>query len=106
MDGLSVKTKYPSDNLRAIQELRKRQITEYRIKTMLNIGDCVLHKQTGRSGKVFGYGYQMVNSAYLPTLIVRVAEAASLSQKSFVEDLSSSWMLVEEASQLSAHPAR
>ncbi len=73
---------------------------------MVNIGDSVLHKRTGRSGKVFGYGYQMVNNTYLPTLIVRVVEAASLSQKSFVEDLSSAWILEQEASRLSAKAAR
>lgn len=62
---------------------------------MLNIGDLVLHQQTGHSGKIIGYGHQMLDGAYLPTLVVRVVEATELGSKFFVEDFSSAWTRLE-----------
>ena len=64
---------------------------------MFQVGDFVQHQQTGCSGKVFGFGHEIVNSVYQPTLIVRVVRPADRNQKSFVEDLSSVWMRFQEA---------
>jgi hypothetical protein len=61
---------------------------------MLRVGDVVLHQKTGQSGIVIGYGHQILDGVYLPTLIVQLAEKGQ-SQKRFVEDLSSEWMLLE-----------
>lgn len=62
---------------------------------MFKIGDCVLHQKTGHFGKVVGYGHQILDSVYLPTLKVRVNRVADMNQGSFVEDLSSAWMQTE-----------
>jgi hypothetical protein len=64
---------------------------------MFQLGDFVKHQKTGCFGKVIGYGHEIVDSVYLPTLIVRVAQAAELKQQGFVEDLSSVWMRFERA---------
>ncbi|WP_250124655.1 hypothetical protein [Chroococcidiopsis sp. CCMEE 29] len=61
---------------------------------MLRVGDVVLHQKTGQSGIVIGYGHQILDGVYLPTLIVQLTEKGQ-SQKRFVEDLSSEWMLLE-----------
>ena len=69
-----------------------------RIKTMFQVGDCVFHQKNGRSGKVVGYGHQILDSAYLPTLIVRLIGDTGLNQKGqkrFVEDLSLAWMRLD-----------
>jgi len=31
---------------------------------MFKVGDCVLHQKTGHSGKVVGYGHQILDSVY------------------------------------------
>jgi len=46
--------------------------------------------KTGHSGKVVGYGHQILDSVYLPTIKVRVGRDTGFSKKGFVEDLSSS----------------
>jgi len=61
---------------------------------MLRVGDVVLHQKTGQSGIVIGYGHQILDGVYLPTLIVQLAEKRR-SQRIFVEDLSSEWMLLD-----------
>lgn len=61
---------------------------------MFNIGDRVLNQKTGQLGKVIGYGHQILNNAYMPTLKVLMAEAADFSKLRLVEeDLYSVWML-------------
>lgn len=64
---------------------------------MFQVGDFVQHQQTGCSGKVIGFGHEIVDSVYQPTLIVRVVRAAGQTQKGFVEDLSSVWMRFQKA---------
>ena len=66
------------------------------IKTMLNIGDYALHKTTGKIGQVVAYGHEMRQSAYLPTLKVEVVNEAGIGQRTFVEDVSNQWVLVEK----------
>ena len=65
------------------------------MKMMAKIGDVVLHKTTKQSGKVVGYGHQIVSGVYLPTLTVRVLEGTGINPGSFVEDLSSEWLPIE-----------
>lgn len=62
----------------------------------MQIGDRVLHQQTGHAGKIIGYGHQILDGVYLPTLVVRVLRGRErLNQKTVIEDLSSAWMQVE-----------
>lgn len=65
---------------------------------MFNIGDYVQHQQTGQSGQVVGYGHNMVNYVYLPTLKVRLTRAQP-HHENIIEDASSTWVAVtaEEA---------
>ena len=59
---------------------------------MFGIGDYVIHEKTGHIGKVIGYGHQMVDDVYMPTLKVLVAEASNSRKRGFVaEDLHSTW---------------
>ena len=62
---------------------------------MLNIGDYVLNKTTGTFGTVFGYGHQIIDDVYQPTLKVRVVKGTGIHEKSIVEDLSSKWTRLE-----------
>ena len=64
---------------------------------MVQVGDNVLHQQNGYSGKVIGYGHEIRNGVYLPTLKVRVVQGKDQNHKGFIEeDLSSAWQRVEE----------
>lgn len=63
---------------------------------MLQIGDFVSHQKGEHVGKVVGYGHQIIDGVYLPTLIVRLVEATALTQRGFIEDLSSAWMRTEK----------
>lgn len=64
---------------------------------MVKVGDCVLHQHNGYSGKVIGYGHEMRNGVYLPTLKVRVVQSKEQNLKGFIEeDLSSAWQRVEQ----------
>lgn len=65
------------------------------MKTMLNIGDYVLHKITGKAGQVVAYGHEILDSVYLPTLKVEVVSDTAINQKTFVEDLTSQWVPAE-----------
>ncbi len=68
------------------------------MKTMLSIGDYALHKTTGKLGQVVAHGHEILYSVYLPTLKeVEVVSDTKLSQRTFVEDLTSKWMPVAEA---------
>lgn len=60
---------------------------------MFNIGESVVNRKTGNSGTVYNYGHQIVDSVYLPTLIVRLSDDAGDNQGQFVEDLVSEWDL-------------
>ncbi len=53
----------------------------------VQIGDRVLNQKTQYFGKVVGYGHEIVNGAYMSTVIVRVAGNTSMSVKTVVEDL-------------------
>lgn len=66
------------------------------MKSMLSIGDYALHKITGKLGQVVAYGHEILDSAYLPTLRVEIANDTRVGQRSFVEDLTSRWMPVEK----------
>lgn len=66
------------------------------MKTMLKIGDYVRHLSTGDLGQVVAYGHEILDSAYLPTLKVEVVNNTEINRKTFREDVSSSWVLVEQ----------
>lgn len=69
---------------------------------MFAIGDNVLSQKTGHLGKVIGYGHEMVNGVYLPTIKVLIAEGLKLRRKAFVEeDLHSTWIQRQAVSPLS-----
>lgn len=60
---------------------------------MIGIEDYVRHKRTNKFGKVLGYGYEIVNEAYLTTLKVELlAERAIVG---FTEDLYTEWIPCE-----------
>jgi hypothetical protein len=65
---------------------------------MLKIGDYAQHLKTGSIGRVIGYGHQILDSAYLPTLKVQLIRGKELIQGSFLEDLVSTWTLLDEGS--------
>lgn len=70
---------------------------------MFAIGDDVLSQKTGHFGKVVGYGHEMVNGVYLPTIKVLIAESLKSGKKAFVEeDLHSAWIQQQAATALSA----
>jgi hypothetical protein len=64
---------------------------------MLNIGDYAQHQITGQIGQVIGYGHQMLNGVFLTTVTVRVTNPKEMGHSSFVEDVSSAWVLTEKA---------
>ena len=59
---------------------------------MQNIGDFVIDRKTRRIGKVIGYGHQIVDAGYQPTLIVRNIKGMGLNRKKIVEDLTTAWL--------------
>lgn len=66
------------------------------MKTMLNIGDYALHKRTGSLGQVVAYGHEILDGVYLPTIKVEIRNTTEIGQRTFVEDLSHTWELVEK----------
>ena len=62
---------------------------------MLRIGDFVQHQQADLTGVVIGYGHQIIDDIYLPTLVVHLDRSKSFSRKGIMEDLSSKWLPVE-----------
>lgn len=66
------------------------------MKTMLEVGDYVRHLPTGTCGQIVAYDHQIVDSVYLPTLTVEVVNDTIDNSKTFLEDLSSAWVLVEQ----------
>lgn len=86
-----------SDPIREIRQQDKNVYVPHILnhpvpKTMFQVGDCVQHQLTGSYGKVIGYGHEILDGVYLPTLKVRVLRNTGLSQKGFVEDLFDVWM--------------
>jgi hypothetical protein len=71
---------------------------------MLRIGDFVQHKQTELTGVVIGYGHQIIDDIYLPTLVVHLDRSPSFSRKGVMEDLSSEWQPVK-VRELQTHAA-
>ncbi len=71
---------------------------------MLRIGDFVQHKQTEVSGVVIGYGHQIIDDIYLPTLVVHLDRSHSVNRKGVIEDLSSKWQPVK-VRELQSHAA-
>lgn len=63
---------------------------------MFNVEDYAVHLVTGCIGKVIGYGHQMIDGAYLPTLKVRVTQGTETTVGSFVEDIHSAWQELKE----------
>ncbi|NJL22403.1 MAG: hypothetical protein HC895_18850 [Leptolyngbyaceae cyanobacterium SM1_3_5] len=57
---------------------------------MFQLNDYAQHQASGRVGKVIGFGHQMLDSVYLPTLKVRITDSNALV--SFLEDVSSAWV--------------
>ncbi len=53
------------------------------------VGDRVLNSTTGRDGKVLGYGHQIQNNTYVPTL--RVWN----SSRRVEEDFTTNWVKIE-----------
>lgn len=66
------------------------------MRTMLEIGDYVRHLSTGESGQVIAYDHKILNSVYFPTVKVEVVSDTGMKRRTFVEDLSSAWVLVEK----------
>lgn len=61
-------------------------------ETMVTLGDYVINRQTGHFGTVVGYGHEMINSVYTPTLKVRVVAEPKDNKKGFIkEDLFFNW---------------
>lgn len=65
------------------------------MKTMLKLGDYVVHRSTGKIGQVVAYGHQILDGAYLPTLTVEVISDSGMKKKMFVEDVTEVWVEVE-----------
>lgn len=60
---------------------------------MLIINDNACHQRTGMIGRVIGYGHQIVNDAYIPTLKVLVNQPLQSGKAHLImEDLVSRWM--------------
>ena len=60
---------------------------------MIEIESYVRHKRTNKKGKVFGYGYKIVNEAYMTTLKVELIEAGEIA--GFSEDVYTEWIPCE-----------
>ncbi len=62
---------------------------------MLKIGDYALHQTTGNQGKVIAYGHQILDGVYLPTLRVEMVTDMATRRRTFLEDVSQAWVLLE-----------
>jgi hypothetical protein len=62
---------------------------------MFNLDDFALHQTFGCVGKVIGYGHQMLDSVYLPTIKVRLVKG-EVDLGGFLEDVASAWVRVED----------
>lgn len=61
---------------------------------MLATGDFVHNLRSGKSGKVIGYGHQIMNDVYETTLKVLTVDAKGYIGR-IEEDLLSTWQKVE-----------
>jgi len=60
---------------------------------MFSIEEYVLHQKTRHIGKVIGYGHEILNDVYTPTLKVLVEQAEATGKRGIVEeDLYSAWV--------------
>ena len=60
---------------------------------MIEINSYVRHKQTKKKGKVFGYGYKIVEGTYWTTLKVELLEEGVI--EGFSEDVYTEWIPCE-----------
>ena len=60
---------------------------------MFKIGDIVLHKTTGRIGKIVGYGHRLGDRIYFTTLKVELLKSDYLWQPT-IEDKIDKWRFV------------
>ena len=60
---------------------------------MIDIDSYVRHQRTNQKGKVFGYGYKIVDKTYMTTLKVKLLEEGKL--KGFTEDVYTEWIPCE-----------
>jgi hypothetical protein len=58
---------------------------------MFQIGEHVLHQQTGQVGAVSGYGYQLLNGTAMTTIKVLITHVDEIGKHQFVEDVYSAW---------------
>jgi hypothetical protein len=65
---------------------------------MLSLGAYAMHKITGHSGEVSGYGLRVVNGTCIPTLKVRVTTRKRHSKGCCVEDVTSAWLELDRMS--------
>jgi len=60
---------------------------------MFDVGEYVVHQNTGHVGRVIGYGHQILNGVYTTTLKVLVHDAEIASKRGAIEeDLYSAWI--------------
>ena len=59
---------------------------------MFDVGEYVVHQNTGHTGRVIGYGQQILNGVYITTLNVLVHDAEIIGKRGVIEeDLYSAW---------------
>ena len=60
---------------------------------MFSIGEQVFSRKTGNTGKVIGYGHEVIDSGYTLTLKVLIDKVESSGRTTAVEeDLYSNWI--------------
>ncbi|PSB46783.1 hypothetical protein [Chroococcidiopsis sp. CCNUC1] len=60
---------------------------------MFDVGEYVVHQNTGHTGRVIGYGHQILNGVYVTTLKVLVHDAEIIGRRGAIEeDLYSAWI--------------
>lgn len=59
---------------------------------MFSIGEQVLNRQTGNIGKVIGYGHEILNGGYTPTVKVLIVRVKNSGRRGALEeDLYLNW---------------
>ena len=59
---------------------------------MFSIGEQVLNRQTGNVGKVIGYGHEILNGGYTPTVKVLIVRVKNSGRRGALEeDLYLNW---------------